>query len=123
EIDDRWYGRGIADNKGQHAVNITALRAVIETRGSLGFNAKFLIEMGEEMGSPGLRGLCAENRELLRADILIGSDGPRLSAERPTIFLGSRGGVLIDLTINAREGSHHSGNWGGLLADPAIQLA
>ncbi len=123
EIGDRWYGRGIADNKGQHAVNIAALDAVLRARGRLGFNAKFLIEMGEEMGSPGLRGLCSENRELLKADVLIGSDGPRLSAERPTIFLGSRGGALFDLTIKAREGSHHSGNWGGVLSDPAIQLA
>src|SRR3712207_9362443 len=55
--------------------------------------------------------------------MLIGSDGPRLNAERPTVFLGSRGGVTFDLTIDAREGGHHSGNWGGLLSDPAIQLA
>ncbi len=123
EVGDRWYGRGMADNKGQHAVNIAALKAVLDTRGSLGFNAKFLIEMGEEMGSPGLRGLCTERKDLFKADVLIGSDGPRLSAERPTIFLGSRGGALFDLTIRAREGSHHSGNWGGLLSDPAIQLA
>jgi acetylornithine deacetylase/succinyl-diaminopimelate desuccinylase-like protein len=28
----------------------------------------------------------------------------------------------IDLAIEAREGGHHSGNWGGLLSSPAIQL-
>jgi acetylornithine deacetylase/succinyl-diaminopimelate desuccinylase-like protein len=123
EIGDRWYGRGVVDNKGQHVINIAALKAVLQTRGKLGFNAKYLIEMGEEMGSPGLRELCAEQKDLLRADLLIGSDGPRLNAERPTIFLGSRGGVTFDLTIDAREGGHHSGNWGGLLSDPAIQLA
>ena len=55
---DRWYGRGTADNKGQHSVNIAALAQVMEERGgSLGFNAKFVIEMGEEAGSPGLRAL------------------------------------------------------------------
>jgi acetylornithine deacetylase/succinyl-diaminopimelate desuccinylase-like protein len=123
EIGDRWYGRGVVDNKGQHVINIAALKAVLQTRGKLGFNAKYLIEMGEEMGSPGLRELCAEQKELLKADVLIGSDGPRLNAERPTVFLGSRGGVTFDLTIDAREGGHHSGNWGGLLSDPAIQLA
>ena len=52
---DRWYGRGVVDNKGQHAINLDALEAVLETRGRLGFNAKYLIEMGEEVGSPGLR--------------------------------------------------------------------
>jgi acetylornithine deacetylase/succinyl-diaminopimelate desuccinylase-like protein len=123
EIDGRYYGRGVVDNKGQHSVNLAAQAAVIASRGKLGFNAKWLIEMGEEMGSPGLRELCTEHRELLAADVLIGSDGPRLSADRPTIFLGSRGGFPIDLTIEAREGGHHSGNWGGLLSNPAIQLA
>jgi acetylornithine deacetylase/succinyl-diaminopimelate desuccinylase-like protein len=123
ERGDRWYGRGVVDNKGQHVVNINALRAVLESRGKLGFNAKYLIEMGEEAGSPGLRELCAEQKELFRSDVLIGSDGPRLNAERPTVFLGTRGGVTFDLSIVAREGGHHSGNWGGILSDPAIQLA
>lgn len=123
ERGDRWYGRGVVDNKGQHVININALRTVLETRGRLGFNAKYLIEMGEECGSPGLRELCTEQAELFRSDVLIASDGPRLNAERPTIFLGSRGGVTFDLTITAREGGHHSGNWGGILSDPAIQLA
>ena len=54
----RWYGRGIADNKGQHSVNMQAMANVLAARGRLGFNAKFLIEMGEETGSPGLRDLC-----------------------------------------------------------------
>lgn len=123
ERDGRFYGRGTADNKGQHTIDIAAMAAVMKARGRLGFNAKWLIEMGEEMGSPGLRELCAEHRDLLAADVLIGSDGPRLAAERPTIFLGSRGAFPIDLTIEAREGGHHSGNWGGLLSNPAIQLA
>jgi acetylornithine deacetylase/succinyl-diaminopimelate desuccinylase-like protein len=122
EADGRYYGRGVADNKGQHSINLGALAAVLATRGRLGFNSKFLIEMGEEMGSPGLRELCAEHRELLAADVLIASDGPRLAADRATIFLGSRGAYPIDLWIDARAGAHHSGNWGGLLSSPAIQL-
>lgn len=120
---DRWYGRGVVDNKGQHAINLDALEAVLETRGRLGFNVKYLIEMGEEVGSPGLRELCADHRERLKADVLIASDGPRLSAQRPTIFLGSRGGVSFDMWIDARDGGRHSGNWGGLLSNPAIQLS
>jgi acetylornithine deacetylase/succinyl-diaminopimelate desuccinylase-like protein len=123
ERGDRWYGRGVVDNKGQHAINLGALAAVLKTRGRLGFNAKYLIEMGEEMGSPGLRALCTREKERFRADVLIGSDGPRLSLGRPTVFLGTRGHVTFDLWIDAREGGHHSGNWGGLLSDPAIQLA
>ncbi len=123
ERGDRWYGRGVVDNKGQHVININALRAVLESRGKLGFNAKYLIEMGEESGSPGLRELCADEAEMFRSDVLIASDGPRLNAERPTVFLGARGVITFDLQIVAREGGHHSGNWGGILSDPAIQLA
>jgi acetylornithine deacetylase/succinyl-diaminopimelate desuccinylase-like protein len=122
EQDERYYGRGVADNKGQHSINLAALAAVLATRGRLGFNMKWLIEMGEEAGSPGLRELCAEHRDEFAADVLIASDGPRLSADRATIFLGSRGGYPIDLWIDAREGAHHSGNWGGLLSSPSIQL-
>jgi acetylornithine deacetylase/succinyl-diaminopimelate desuccinylase-like protein len=123
EVGDRYYGRGVVDNKGQHTIDIAALGSVLETRGKLGFNAKWLIEMGEETGSSGLREICHEHRALLAADVLIGSDGPRLSADRPTIYLGTRGGFSIDIWIDAREGGHHSGNWGGLLSNPAIQLA
>ena len=56
---ERVYGRGTADNKGQHSINLAALRAVREARGGkLGFNAKFIIETGEEIGSPDLRQVC-----------------------------------------------------------------
>ncbi|MEO7761891.1 MAG: M20 family metallopeptidase, partial [Casimicrobiaceae bacterium] len=121
---DRWYGRGTADNKGQHSINIAALTQVIEARGGkLGFNVKLLIEMGEETGSPGLREIAASLKEELASDVLIASDGPRLTAQQPTIFLGSRGIVDFDLHVNLREGGHHSGNWGGLLRNPAITLA
>ena len=124
ESEGRWYGRGIADNKGQHSVNMQALANVLAVRGGrLGFNAKYLIEMGEETGSPGLRELCAEHRTLFSADLLMASDGPRLRADRPTIFLGTRGALNFDLTIEARKGAHHSGNWGGLISNPGIQLA
>jgi acetylornithine deacetylase/succinyl-diaminopimelate desuccinylase-like protein len=123
ERDGRWYGRGVADNKGQHAVNFFAQQAVIATRGRLGFNARWIIEMGEEMGSPGLRQVCEVHREALKADLFIASDGPRLSVGRPTLFLGARGALLIDLIVEARAGGHHSGNWGGLLSNPGIQLA
>jgi len=120
---DRLYGRGTADNKGQHSINIAGLAAVLATRGRLGFNFKLLVETGEETGSPGLRELCAAQKEALRADVLIASDGPRLAPGRPTVFLGSRGAINIDITVELREGAHHSGNWGGLIANPGIILA
>ena len=98
--------------------------AVREARGGkLGFNAKFIIEMGEEIGSPDLRQVCEQLREELKADLFLASDGPRLAADRPTIFLGCRGGLRIHLDVNLRDGAHHSGNWGGVLANPATILS
>lgn len=123
EDGDRVYGRGTADNKGQHTINIAATRCVLEERGSLGFNAKYLIEMGEENGSRGLREVIEANREAFAADVFIGSDGPRMSPGRPTLTLGARGGENFELQVNLRDGGHHSGNWGGLIADPATILA
>lgn len=120
---ERWYGRGSADNKGQHTINLAALERVLAVRRRLGFNVRVLFEMGEEMGSPGLREFCMHHRDELAADVLIASDGPRLRANRPTLFLGSRGAFNFDLVVELREGAHHSGNWGGLLANPGTMLA
>jgi acetylornithine deacetylase/succinyl-diaminopimelate desuccinylase-like protein len=59
---DRWYGRGTADNKGQHTINLAALEQVLRARdGRLGFNLKILIESSEESGSPGLREFCLQS--------------------------------------------------------------
>ena len=121
---ERIYGRGTADNKGQHSVNIAALEAVLKERGALGFNCKIMIEMAEEMGSIGLRELCERHRgDLLKADLLIASDGPRIAPDKPTLFLGARGGYPIDLIVDLRDGAHHSGNWGGLIANAGMVLA
>ncbi len=120
---DRMYGRGTADNKGQHTINIAALACVLQERGSLGFNSTILIETGEETGSPGLADFCKANKAALKADALIGSDGPRLDHRRPCVFGGTRGTLNFNLKLTLREGGHHSGNWGGLLANPGIILA
>ena len=121
---DKLYGRGTADNKGQHSINIAALAHVLEARaGKLGFNVTWLVETGEETGSPGLAEFCAAHRAELAADVLIASDGPRLHADAPTVFLGSRGVANFDLSLDLREGAHHSGNWGGLLKNPGTVLA
>ncbi len=123
EDGDRLYGRGTADNKVQHLINIAALESVIAARGQLGFNAKIVLEMSEEIGSTGLDDFFQRHRDMLAADVLIASDGPRLQPDVPTMFMGSRGCITFDLLLNLREGAHHSGNWGGLLADPAMRLA
>jgi acetylornithine deacetylase/succinyl-diaminopimelate desuccinylase-like protein len=123
EEGDRWYGRGSADNKGQHALNLSALEAVLDERGGkLGFNLKLVLETCEERGSIGLREFVAQHNEELSADVLIGSDGPRAMPEVPTIATGTRGTFHFDLVVDLRPGGVHSGHWGGLTTDPAVVL-
>ncbi len=123
EEGDRWYGRGAADNKGQHALNLCALEAVLAERGRLGFNLKLVIETAEERGSQGLRAFIAAHADALRADVLIASDGPRVASDTPTIATGTRGTFHFDLVVDVRPGGVHSGNWGGMTTDPAVVLA
>jgi acetylornithine deacetylase/succinyl-diaminopimelate desuccinylase-like protein len=121
---DRWYGRGTAGNKGQHTISLAALEHVLAARGGRpGVSLKVLIETSEESGSPGLGEFCARHAGDLAADLLIASDGPRVAAGRPTVFLGSRGSAGFTLRVRLRERSYHSGNWGGLLRNPATVLA
>ncbi|MEO1105224.1 MAG: M20/M25/M40 family metallo-hydrolase, partial [Pseudomonadota bacterium] len=105
------------------SVVMAALAQVLAERGSHGFNSKILIETSEEIGSPGLDAFVAQNRELLAADVFIASDGPRLKPAFADLKLGNRGAVSFDLAINLREGSRHSGHWGGVLEDPAVILS
>lgn len=121
---DRIYGRGTADNKGQHTINLAAFDTVMKARGGkLGFNLKVLLETGEEVGSPGLKAFCESQKEKLRADVLIASDGPRLQPNQPTLYMGTRGAMNFEMTADFRAGGHHSGNWGGLISNPGIVLA
>ena len=121
---EKWYGRGTADNKGQHTINLQALKACMEARGGkLGYNVVALIETGEETASPGLREFCRENKHLFPADVFIASDGPRIRADRPTLYFGSRGVFNFTMSLKFRDGGHHSGNWGGLLSNPGIRLS
>src|SRR5262249_43089595 len=123
EEGDRWYGRGSADNKGQHALNLSALEAVLaERNGRLGYNLKLVLETCEERGSIGLRDFVAAHKDELAADVLIASDGPRVMPETPTIATGTRGTYHFDLVVDLRPGGVHSGHWGGLTTDPAVVL-
>jgi acetylornithine deacetylase/succinyl-diaminopimelate desuccinylase-like protein len=120
---DRWYGRGTADNKGQHSIVIAALETVLAERGHHGFNSRILIETSEEIGSPGLDTFLTEHAASLGSNLMLASDGPRMDPARADVKLGNRGGIAFDLSLKLREGSRHSGHWGGVLEDPGVILA
>jgi acetylornithine deacetylase/succinyl-diaminopimelate desuccinylase-like protein len=120
--DGKLFARGAGDNKGQIFAQIAAARAWLEVAGSLPINVKFLIEGEEETGSPHLPGFIATHRDLLAADLAYTSDGPVHDDAHPQVVYGVRGMLLVEL--RARGASHdlHSGNWGGLVPNPAWTL-
>src|SRR5699024_5129543 len=128
---DRLYGRGHCEHQGQHSVNTVALRTVLDGLGAgngaakarLGYNVTILMETAEEAGSKGLLSFAAAHAGDLSADLFLASDGPRIAAEVPTLFLGSRGALNFRLIAHERDGDHHSGNWGGRLRNPATVIA
>jgi acetylornithine deacetylase/succinyl-diaminopimelate desuccinylase-like protein len=120
--DGKLFARGAGDNKGQIFAQIAAARAWLEVVGSLPVNVKFLIEGEEETGSPHLPGFITAHRDLLAADLAYTSDGPVHDDAHPQVVYGVRGMLLVEL--RARGASHdlHSGNWGGLVPNPAWTL-
>ena len=64
-------------------------------------NIKFLIEGEEEVGSPNLGKFVADNKELLKADVILISDSSLLSMENPSLDIGVRGLSYIEVEVTA----------------------
>ena len=120
--DGRIYARGVTDNKGQHFAHIAAVRAWLETTGSLPVNVKFILEGEEETGSPHIGEVVEKYRDLLAADLVVTSDGPSVVQDRPAITYGVRGVVSFELRVKGAVSDLHSGNWGGVAPNAAWRL-
>jgi acetylornithine deacetylase/succinyl-diaminopimelate desuccinylase-like protein len=118
----RIYGRGVADNKGQHLCHVLAVRAWCEAAGELPVTVKFLIEGEEETGSPHLAELVREQRHLLAADLVYTSDGGMHPSGRPAVYFGVRGLLYVEVEIRGANADAHSGNKGNVLPQPAWEL-
>ncbi|MBI2070813.1 MAG: dipeptidase [Elusimicrobia bacterium] len=120
---DRLYGRGTADDKGQTMMHIKACQAILNTRGRLPVNVKFIIEGEEEIGSPNFETLVNEHREQLSNDAVVISDTAMVGENCPTISYATRGLVYFDLIVQGPQIDLHSGGFGGAVANPALALA
>jgi acetylornithine deacetylase/succinyl-diaminopimelate desuccinylase-like protein len=117
----RVYARGSGDNKAQHFAHVLAARALIAC-GMPVPNLKFLLDGEEETGSASLPAFVQTHREMLQADILYGADGGRHESNRPTLFLGCRGVLGVELTVRGANADVHSGNRGNVVPNPAWRL-
>lgn len=120
--DGKIYARGACDDKGQFYMHVKALETMMQT-GSLCTNIKFCIEGEEEIGSPNLATFVKENKELLKADVVLISDTAMISMENPSIDIGVRGLSYIEVEVTGPNRDLHSGVYGGAVANPATILA
>lgn len=116
--DGKVYARGAQDNKGQCFYTLQALKALMKKDGSYPINIKLCIEGEEECGSFALSSLLKTKAEHLRADYLSIVDLGIKSLENPSITLGIRGIVTMDVEVKGAHADMHSGCNGGILYNP-----
>ncbi|MEO6134264.1 MAG: dipeptidase [Ginsengibacter sp.] len=120
--DGKVYARGSADDKGQFYMHVKAFETMVNTN-TMSTNIKFLIEGEEEVGSPNLGKFVQENKELLKADIILISDSSMLSMENPSLDVGVRGLSYIEVEVTGADHDLHSGTYGGAVANPITILS
>ncbi|MBX2907616.1 MAG: dipeptidase [Taibaiella sp.] len=119
--DGKIYARGACDDKGQMYMHIKALETMAKTN-SLPCNVKVMIEGEEEVGSVNLGKFLEDNKERLKADIVLVSDTSMISMETPSIESGLRGLAYMEVEVTGPNRDLHSGVYGGAVANPATIL-
>ncbi len=115
------YGRGSVDNKGQHFAYLCAVETLRKTTG-LPVNVTLLLDGEEESGSPNLRDAVEAREAELAADVSINSDGPVDESGRPSVVLGNRGILVVQVDVDGPRTDLHSGHYGGAIPNPAWEL-
>lgn len=122
EEDDRLYGRGIMDNKGQMAMHIATVFDLLKAD-ALKYNVTFFIEGGEEISSPGIVDFVESHSDILKCDYILISDGELLAGEKPVIEASLRGCINFRLDFSTAPSDQHSGTYGGLLPSALDEMA
>ncbi len=120
--DEKIYARGACDDKGQVYMHIKALEAMVATN-TLACNLKFMIEGEEEIGSNNLELFVKENKEKLKADVIVISDTAMIANDIPSIDTGLRGLSYLEVEVTGPNRDLHSGVYGGAVANPINTLA
>ncbi len=115
------FARGADDDKGQLFMHVKAFEYMV-AENKLPCNVKFVIEGEEEIGSEQLGTFCAEQQELLKADVILVSDTSMLSLETPSITTGLRGLAYFDIELTGQNRDLHSGIYGGSVKNPCNVL-
>jgi len=111
------FARGSCDDKGQMYMHVKALEVMMKTK-TLACNVKFMIEGEEEVGSVNLGTFVKENKEKLKADVILISDTGIIANDTPSITVGLRGLSYIEVEVTGPNRDLHSGLYGGSVANP-----
>jgi acetylornithine deacetylase/succinyl-diaminopimelate desuccinylase-like protein len=114
--------RGATDDKGQVLALVRGVCGVLQERGSLPVNVKFLIEGEEEVGSPNLAPYIEKHKDELMADVAVISDCSQFGPGIPAITVGLKGLVYLEIFIQGPNRDLHSGSFGGSVENPANVL-
>lgn len=82
-----------------------------------------MIEGEEEIGSPNLGKWCAENKAMLKADVILVSDTSMIARDTPSITTGLRGLAYWQVEVTGPNKDLHSGLFGGTVANPINVLS
>ena len=115
--DGKIWARGADDDKGQAFMHAKAFEYMVKTN-QLPCNVKFMLEGEEEVGSTSLYKFCEENKELLKADIILVSDTSMIAEDVPSITTGLRGLGYVEVKVTGPNRDLHSGLYGGAVANP-----
>ncbi|WP_372776246.1 dipeptidase [Mangrovibacterium sp.] len=120
--DGKIFARGADDDKGQSFMHAKAFEYMVQNN-CLPCNVKFMIEGEEEIGSPNLGKWCEENKEMLKADVILVSDTGMIAPDVPSITTGLRGLAYWQVEVTGPNRDLHSGIFGGAVANPINVLA
>ena len=121
--DNKLYARGASDDKGQVFMHVKAVEALMQEKGSLPVNVKFIIEGEEEIGSPNLEKYIEANKDKLAADVIVISDTGMYGPGKPAICYGLRGLSGVQIDVSGAKGDLHSGIYGGGVENPIHAIA
>jgi acetylornithine deacetylase/succinyl-diaminopimelate desuccinylase-like protein len=119
--DGKIYARGACDDKGQVYMHVKAFEYMMRYD-ALPCNIKFMIEGEEEVGSANLATFIVENRERLRADVVLISDTSMIANDVPSIDAGLRGLSYVEVEVTGPNRDLHSGVYGGAVTNPINAL-
>jgi acetylornithine deacetylase/succinyl-diaminopimelate desuccinylase-like protein len=120
--DGNLYARGAADDKGQMYMHIKAVEALRAVHGTLPLNLKFLVEGEEEIGGASIARYVAANPDRLRADAALVSDTALYADGMPTLCVGLRGLIYLEVEATGPARDLHSGLYGGAAPNPVFGL-